>query len=225
MLLFLICLALIFSVSLGISKLPFVPAQPRMLIKIILSFLSTIFALCAGIIGYIIIIDFLGMNITGVPQVIGASLVVGLPIAFNVFSSVKPRAMNTRKLGADSKVCPFCAETIKDKAIICRFCQRDLPILQNIQAHNLSMVGHPIPSDLSAFDKGPATKYSWANSEEAVINVKKSLMCYKCHTQQQSLYYFKFFKGEDGVSALCVTCVKQSSPESLKLLGQEQHLW
>jgi len=28
---------------------------------------------------------------------------------------------------ADSKVCPFCAETIKSAALICRFCNRELP--------------------------------------------------------------------------------------------------
>ena len=28
--------------------------------------------------------------------------------------------------GGDTKPCPFCAEHIQAKAIICRFCQRDL---------------------------------------------------------------------------------------------------
>ena len=29
--------------------------------------------------------------------------------------------------GGDTKACPFCAETIKRAAVVCRFCGRDLP--------------------------------------------------------------------------------------------------
>lgn len=94
MLLFLICLALIFLVSLGISKLPIFTEQPSRLGKTALSFLSTIFALFVGIISYGIILDFIGLKITGIPQVIGASLVVGLPLAFKNFSSVTRRVTN-----------------------------------------------------------------------------------------------------------------------------------
>lgn len=30
-------------------------------------------------------------------------------------------------LPAATKECPFCAETIREAAVVCRFCQRDLP--------------------------------------------------------------------------------------------------
>lgn len=40
--------------------------------------------------------------------------------------------------GADEKVCPFCAETIKRAAVKCRFCQSELPVDQQ--------TGEPAPA-------------------------------------------------------------------------------
>ncbi|HQR22430.1 MAG TPA: zinc ribbon domain-containing protein [Burkholderiaceae bacterium] len=33
---------------------------------------------------------------------------------------------------ADTRECPFCAETIKAKAAVCRYCQRELPPLEAV---------------------------------------------------------------------------------------------
>jgi hypothetical protein len=42
-------------------------------------------------------------------------------------TAAKVEAPETPELEIDSKQCPFCAETIKKEAKVCRYCGRDLP--------------------------------------------------------------------------------------------------
>jgi len=55
---------------------------------------------------------------------------------------------------ADTRACPYCAETIKAQAVICRFCNRDvdpLPITQINLSHDELMAKYQINHDGSQY--------------------------------------------------------------------------
>ncbi len=65
-----------------------------------------------------------------------SNLLIGAGIAFisgillTVLTPKNENSQNKEELSSGSKKCPYCAETIKMEAVICRFCKNDLPVLE-----------------------------------------------------------------------------------------------
>ena len=54
-----------------------------------------------------------------------AIFIVALPHALLLGSDQK--SLDNRALSSGSKKCPYCAEMIREEAVVCRFCGRDTP--------------------------------------------------------------------------------------------------
>lgn len=113
-----------------------------------------------------------------------------------------------------NKKCPFCAETIKQEAVICRFCNRDVPpqvkpIIELITAQTYL-------KSINDGDKATYEKYAQMRAEE-----RKSA-CFACHGEdsacemcdfrESTLKHYLEAKQKVATTAQCIFCDKEIAP-------------
>jgi len=79
---------------------------------------------------------YIGRRSSGVKDIIGDNLqigayciIIGLIASF-VFVLIASFMRDTDRSNNSTKKCPFCANEIKQEAIVCQFCGRDLPLIE-----------------------------------------------------------------------------------------------
>ncbi len=105
---------------------------------------------------------------------------VTVPSAEQLPKPVKSAPVRVVASPSDMKQCPFCAETIKLKAIVCKCCGRDL-VAKRLTAAVTEKVQGPLRRTLPAYERvkvlasfSPKTKYS---ALRAVATTLKILAC------------------------------------------------
>jgi hypothetical protein len=92
----------------------------------------------------------------------GLLIGIGLFMAGTIFIALSPmhdplgRDSNNSSTQAPTKSCTFCAETILAGAIVCRFCQREVPESENDQAEVSTMPASKTEKDET---RGPPSSH------------------------------------------------------------------
>ena len=110
-------------------------------------------------------------------HLIGAGISLLSGILLFCFGSMKPATethkTTTPEMRNTDRKCPFCAETIKNEAVVCRFCNRDVPV-QTEPTIDLSVAETHLKS-IKDEDKATYEMYNQQSEKE-----RKSA-CFACH--------------------------------------------